>query len=401
MGLLPFVLTVAVGATPHEVPVGAGARGSARTAEATARWSIERVPRPAGAMRALLTAVSCVPRSSTCLAVGYSATPSGRERTLAEVRSGRDWAIRATPDRAGSIASVLNGVSCPSAHACVAVGTSTNASEVQWVLSEIWDGRGWLVRVPPIPPGAREAELSDVWCASASSCVAVGSYTSRQRIQSTLVERWNGRSWRRQWSPDATGAVASTFHAVTCRSPSSCEAVGYDVTSASSTVPLAEGWRGRSWAIQPTPAPVGRGPSRWGELNGASCTSTTACMAVGDFGQSAERPYSAMSEAWNGRSWRVVLPPPPAGSARSPLLGVSCAPTWCLAVGSALVGARTVTLGERWSSASWRVEATPTPRGALVAELADVACAPSGACVAVGFAGTGGLDQAMAASTSP
>jgi len=75
--------------------------------------------------------------------------------------------------------------------------------------------------------------------------------------------------------PVAWGALLG----VSCKSATSCTAVGYYVND-STSVTLAERWNGTSWTIQSTPNPTGGSLL---QLNGVSCTSTVACTAVGQY----------------------------------------------------------------------------------------------------------------------
>jgi hypothetical protein len=75
-----------------------------------------------------LTSVSCA-SSGACTAVGYYATSSGREMTLAEAWDGSAWTAQATPNPSTTLSSVLTGVSC-AASACAAVGYSSK--ETTW-----------------------------------------------------------------------------------------------------------------------------------------------------------------------------------------------------------------------------------------------------------------------------
>ena len=53
---------------------------------------------------------------------------------------------------------------------------------------------------------------------------------------------------------------------------------------------MAERWNGTAWAMQSIPNPNGSG-----QLNGVSCTSASACTAVGYYGG-----YVTLAERWNG-----------------------------------------------------------------------------------------------------
>jgi hypothetical protein len=72
--------------------------------------------------------------------------------------------------------------------------------------------------------------------------------------------------------------LITTLSDVSCTSATACSAVGNYFSSSHVTLPLAEGWNGTSWSIQATPVP-GSAP---GELNGVACISS-GCTAAGAY----------------------------------------------------------------------------------------------------------------------
>jgi hypothetical protein len=104
--------------------------------------------------------------------------------TLAERWDGTSWTVQATPNPTGASESTLARVSCGSASACTAVGSSfTNSA----TLAEAWDGTSWTIQATPNPPGAF-AQLNGVWCDAASACTAVGAYARKGGAGLTLAE---------------------------------------------------------------------------------------------------------------------------------------------------------------------------------------------------------------------
>lgn len=73
-----------------------------------------------------------------------------------------------------------------------------------------------------------------------------------------LAEMWDGHSWTIQNPPTPTGAISAWLSSVSCSSPTACTAVGesrYDYPSGSVTM-LAERWDGTRTDTQP-PRPRG------------------------------------------------------------------------------------------------------------------------------------------------
>ncbi len=285
------------------------------------------------------------------------------------------WSLRATPNPAGATASSLNGVSCALATACLAVGSYQNGAGTTVTLAERWNGIRWSLRATPNPAGATASSLNGVSCALATACLAVGSYQNRSGTTVPLAERWNGTRWLLQ-NPPATGDY-SVLGAVSCTSSTACIAVGGSSNSSGHDL-LAERWNGVSWSIQATPNPPGTNDS---SFNAVSCTSSTACTAVG--GLSYGLAEATFAERWNGMSWSLQTTPTTGDF--SVLDGVSCtSSTACTAVGSSsLEGGPQVTLAEQWDGTSWSIQATPNP-SQRESSLSGVSCPSSTNCAAVG-----------------
>src|SRR5207248_1044310 len=115
----------------------------------------------------------------------------------------------------------------------------------------------------------RTSELSSVSCTSRSDCTAVGRTGAYP-----LVESWNGKRWAIQSNPGHNG---DGLFSVSCGAAKRCEAVGAVALGGQKEGPFAESWNGITWALEPSASPRGA----TGTLNGVSCPSSTACMAVG------------------------------------------------------------------------------------------------------------------------
>jgi hypothetical protein len=260
---------------------------------------------PATAINAQLDAVSCT-SGRRCIAVGfYADLPGlvnihGRSFALAERWNGRKWRIQRTPRPAGSTDMVFTGVSCTSARACTAVG-STGAG----TLAERWNGRRWGIQHIASPAAGF---LTAVSCTSATFCMAVGG----DNAGGALAERWNGR----RWAVRASVPGDSGLQAVSCTSARACTAVGFSGI---------ERWNGATWASQ-------RSPQIRGTLAAVSCASAHACTAVGQGFRGTSQPVEvAVAEHWNGRKWVIQRTPNPR---RRSFAGASCTSAHvCTAVG--------------------------------------------------------------------
>jgi hypothetical protein len=213
---------------------------------------------------------------------------------------------------------------------CTAVGYYWY-SGVTVSLAEGWDGTSWTIQPTPNPSGATDSSLWGVSCTSATACTAVGAYETNASTQTqvALAERWDGTAWTIQTTPNPTGARRSSLSGVSCTSATACTAVGNYKNSAGRQVTLAERWEGTRWTIQATPNPTGDDPF----LTGVSCTSAT-CTAVGYFFHGYAYSTKTLAERWDGTSWTIQPTPNPSGARHPSLSGVSCtSPTTCTAVG--------------------------------------------------------------------
>ncbi len=268
-----------------------GEAGDDALAEGTSgasSWTYEPFPFITGASSSFLEGVSCS-TASACTAVGgYFVGASTNELNLAGRWNGTRWIEQAVPLPSGSASAGLDGVSCPSATRCVAVGGPSGHP-----FAETWNGGAWTVEVTPMPVGLSPGGLYAVSCSSTSACVAVGDYVNNHEHTVAVSDRWNGMAWKIVKVLNSPGTSGSNLLSVSCPSASDCTAVGWYFREGKQA-PLAEGWNGKQWKIQPTakPSPSGRYP----QLDGVSCSSKSDCTAVGSYDNNAGNPKGAFIE---------------------------------------------------------------------------------------------------------
>jgi hypothetical protein len=350
--------------------------GAAIPAAAAAGWVIQPSPNVRHAGMNQLSAISCS-SARACTAVGASSPSISSLKThvLAERWNGHAWRIQATPNPRGATSSNFFGISCWSAGGCMAVGTYTDRAFLRKALAERWNGVKWQVVPARTPHGGHFTILNGVSCTSAHGCVAVGVHEVGV-AEVPLAELWNGTGWRLVSIPAPHAATTTGMQGVSCSSASRCTAVGSSAVGSSAPATLAERWNGHSWAIQPTAA--------MGTLRGVSCPGAGECMAVGTAGSPGSSAVLALR--WNGTSWVASSAVVPPGSTQSFLYSVSCASAGsCTAVGQSLASGEP-TLAERWQGSSWSIQATPNPAAATESYLAGVWCPSPGTCRAGGAA---------------
>jgi hypothetical protein len=347
--------------------------GAQAEAATNAGWSVNAVANPAGASASNLAGVSCAGANS-CMSVG-SYTSGGVSATLTERWNGATWSVQASPNPSGGSNVSLQGVSCPAANACVAVGASSLGT-----LAEVWNGSSWSIQTTPNPPGASGIRLWDVSCSAASACTAVGEYQPVVGQILPLAMRWDGTSWTIQSVPAPAGGSFVFLRGISCASATSCVAVG-QYNNASGQLTFAVHWNGTSWSIQTSPNPPGSTQSKFEDV---SCTAANACTAVGQAVSGGT--LLSLAERWNGTTWTIQTTPNPAGGLGVNLTDVSCiSATTCTAAGFyGTSTGDTLTLAERWNGTSWAIQSTPNPTGAKTSRLRGISCTATNACSAVG-----------------
>jgi hypothetical protein len=385
------------GALYHYRIVATSSYGTTDGADRTVTpgWTVQATPNPEGAKEAGLGGTSCA-SSTNCEAAGAYESSSSVVLTLAERWSGAKWETQATPNPEGAKGSYLEGVSCTSSTSCEAVGTYYNSSGRLVTLAEQWNGTKWEIQSTPNPEGSQFNELTHVSCVSSTMCEATGIALNSSTHYVPLAEVWNGAKWEIQSIPNPEGAEKAILETVSCASSSACEAIGYDEGSGHGHWAFAERWNGSTWEVQASPKPEG---ATQATLSAVACTSATSCEASGDYGNSAG-VFVTLAENWNGSEWKVQSTPNPEGAKRSVLVGgLSCSSgTACWAVGNYENSAGvTVTLAESWNGAKWAVQSTPDPEGAKESYLRGVSCTSSTICEATGeYKNSSGVDVTLA-----
>ena len=316
-------------------------------------WTATRAPLPAHAGSrpgASVLSVTCA-TNSRCVAVGqYSAGRS--DEALLLTGSGSSWTGVRAPlpsDAAAAPAARLVSVACPSATNCTAVGSYLDSRGNRQGMLVALRGLSWTATRSPLPSSASKpgASLSAVACMRPARCEAVGSYNAGS---AGMTVTGSGKSWTAARTPLPAGAAADprpSFRNIAC-SASSCVAVGsYTDTSGSSQGLLVSG-QGPALSGVLAPLPSGAAADQGSPgalLASVACPSATACVAVGRYTDSAgDAQMLLLSGA--GTSWKAARAPAPAnartvgsqaqGSLTPPALAsVACpAVSACVAVGS-------------------------------------------------------------------
>ncbi len=183
----------------------------------------------------------------------------------------------------------LQGVSCPGAGSCVAVGSYQDSSGAELGLvetsAETSAGRsgntgttsatgttGWSITQLPVQSWSSSALLG-VSCISTADCTAVGNASNAAGMPVPLALSWNGTAWSIDALSDPSGGRGAGFGSVSCESSPACHAVGFYTTRSAAPAELAE----VTHPIRPT---VTRNPTSVRTADGRRVTFTAAATGT-------------------------------------------------------------------------------------------------------------------------
>lgn len=327
--------------------------------------------------------VSCT-TTEACTAVGpYIATSEPKTlRPVAQRWNGTKWTAQSIPQPEKSAWADPQGVSCPSSSTCVMVGGYIEEeTELRLPLAALWNGSKWTLQSIPVPEGAVWAFMSDVSCASATECVAVGYYSKIgvSKGMQLYLAKWNGTKWTRQIMPLPAGGSGGHLLGISCTSSSNCRAVG-DYYSTEIVIEgeeeveievpqgsIVDTWNGTKW----TATDIG------GEqLVGVSCSSSTSCMS-----------NSLRGVIWrlSGLEWTKAKVSGPTGNSTW-FEDVSCvSASYCVAVGEYEESFKNYLYVSEWNGTEWKQQTSIEPFEVGVSSgLSGVSCLAATACIAVG-----------------
>jgi len=381
--LKPLFIRAVIRFTAAALAVGVlSGTGATRAADAaTCQFHPGAQPPSPQALEVIAAGVTVLSPCNAWL-VGRYMLSSGVTQTLIDHWNGSAWKTVPSANPAGPLRShYLAGVAAVSAHDIWAVGFYDNGGSGTRTLIERWNGTSWkAIKSPNV--GAGNNFLLAVTATSSGSAWAVGHYLKGTTNQ-TLVEHWDGKTWKVIKSPSPGGPTSSSIlTGIAATSGHNAWAVG-GITSGTVSRTLVMRWSGTSWKVIKSPEVVGS------FLEGVAATSAGNAWAVGYSAQGAAS--QTLIEHWNGTSWKRVKSPNPGGSTHSNgLTGVAVTSghhAW--AVGQYSAGTVYKTLVEHWDGTSWKRLKSANPGGPAESRfLISVAAQSAGDVWAVGTYGS-------------
>ena len=331
-------------------------------------WSVQSVPVPQ-AKFSLFHSVSCAP-AGTCAAVGVFRRQGESARVLIETSKNGVWSDSHAPQPGNGGPAVLQSVSCPVAGFCMTVGHVAGSGGGASPVSEVWNGKTWRMGGAGGAGGSR-AQLG---------VLRVRHVLHRGRNQHRADHgrrhpyrdhppadravgrrRLGGRPARPAHHPRPAQLGVLLFSGLLHRA-------GHGQAERQQHYPVAVRWNGTGFRLMTA---LGLAPDQ----KNISCASVAWCMTAGT---SAHGAHRAVSQRWNGHSWKTFALGQP-----GVLYGVSCTSNMaCTAVGSSGRGS----FAANWNGVSWGLTALPSGRNWTSSAMASVDCTPAGHCTAAGSA---------------
>jgi hypothetical protein len=358
-----------------------GTPGPKATLTCSGGWNV--VPTPAfGSLDNDLAAVSAS-SSTDAWAVGEYYPPA-TPNVLADLGmhfDGTRWTAYALPD-VGINENSLLAVSDPPSSLAWAVGYFMSADYKQRTLVEHWDGTTWKVVPSPNPAGTGSI-LYGVDALSDTNVWAVGGHQGATGIWHPLAEHWNGTAWTVVPMPDPGGG-GNLLYAVSGSDANSLVAVGQQAGTAFPSKALVEGWNGSTWQILPAPTSTET-------LTPLAVTGTTAGYTLVGQAETNVVPNTTLVSTGTTSSATLAITPS-SGSGENDLFGAAVSAdgtTWAVGwyIDPATGNHKTLVLGSS-NGGPWTLASSPNPSGnASDNGLAGVAAVPGGGVWAVGITG--------------
>ena len=236
-------------------------------------WTIVPSPNPGTNYNFLYNLA--VVSANNIWAVGDYPNTKDKEQTLAEHWNGSAWSVVTSPN-VGRGYNTFTSVAVASTNDVWAVGYYHNyTTRSDQTLTEHWNGSAWSIVSSP-STGLTFDRLNSVTVVSSANVWAVGNHDTSNSVL-THIEHWNGSAWSIVASPNV-GTAYNDLNEVEAISASNIWAVGFhDAPGGAYSLTLVEHWNGSSWKVVASPSL----DNSQSPLNGIAVVSASDIWAAG------------------------------------------------------------------------------------------------------------------------
>jgi hypothetical protein len=289
-------------------------------------WTRSYVARATlGSAGSKLSAIATTGGGSEVFAAGAILSAEGTDRSLIVHWAGDGWQRMGSRNRPG--ATDLYGIAARAPNDVWAVGSSSDDGfQTTSTLIEHWNGVSWrIVRSPN--PDQFQNELTHI-AAGRNGALFASGHTSTGTL---LMRRLRGR-WRTVATPAPAGFGSTFLEGLAVGSPHDVWLAGYGQrTSDGASRPLVEHWNGSSWTVYHTPNVPPQSYLSDIAVGGGRVVAVGASFS--DFGS------SGIVEQFDGTAWSVA---DTSDSDAAAFAAVASRPMLALAVGTSFAGGGSV-----------------------------------------------------------
>jgi hypothetical protein len=274
------------------------------------KWTAFAMPHIAGDLTSELTGLADLSPNNVW-AVGNVNINEDNPNQIIEHYNGTAWSIATGPAFQPTDQPFLTGLTATSPTDMWATGwnlTLIGCCQEAFPLFEHFDGTSWTEttdenNLDSFMFGISALASDDVW--------AVGDVGA---LGETFTEHYDGSAWSAVPSP-SPGAGENALFGVAAVAPNDVWAVGFFVDAFNQDRPqktLVEHWNGTSWKVIPSPN-IGGNNSQTisNELRGVIAVSANDVWAFGDTDAFGPETIGNLVMHWNGTKWSIVTTPSP------------------------------------------------------------------------------------------
>ena len=278
----------------------------------TSLFTVQKTPNP-NVHGNSLNAVAAV-SPTDAWAVGYQNDNNLNDsRTLIQHWNGVSWATVQSPNPGtttgcgnSNTGNVLNAVAAVASNNVWAVGFSFTCTALLKPMVLHWNGASWSVVATPKLNTNDNAALNGIVALTANNIYAVGYKPATNGAVQTLIEHWDGVSWKLVSSPNANN-TGNVLTGISATSATDIWAVGDQVAPNVEVRTLALHFNGSKWSVVPTPNPVAGSSLDQNVLTSVVAVAPNDVTAVGF--TLANLTELTMAQHWDGNNWTVVPTP--------------------------------------------------------------------------------------------
>src|SRR5262249_409024 len=228
---------------------------------------------------------------------------------------GTAWTVIPSPNpgstpqcRNSNTGNVLNAIAAVSSNDVWAVGFSFPCNALLRPLIIHWDGTRWKAVQNPGLRRNDNSALNGIVALAADNIYAVGYQPAANGAVLTLIEHWDGSTWKVVPSPNANG-TGNVLSSVSANSPNDIWAVGDQVAPNVAVKTLTLHFDGNQWTVVPSPNLFTSGALDQNVLAGVQAVSANHFTAAGFALDFTNHRTLTLNEHLDVPQWSIIPSP--------------------------------------------------------------------------------------------